>query len=97
LIDGIERNPSDYLLLATVMRGAKLAADEAETRVRAALDSCSQHAAEKKNARNMAFEALAAHRRLVSSIVKFEPLIVRQAESEEQMVQTQPNTEFESA
>jgi hypothetical protein len=89
LIDGIEHSRNDYFLLATTMSAAEVAADEAELIVEFILQSCSLRAGEKKAARNMVTEALGAQDRLLKTIVEFEPLIVRQAEWEEQMVQKQ--------
>lgn len=54
-----------------------------------ALQTCSPYAAEKKRAGNVVRDALGAHHRLRKAIVEFQPLIVRQAEWEEQMVQKQ--------
>jgi len=87
LIGDLSRGPNDYLLLASNMRAANLDGEIAEMGIITALQTCAPYAAEKKKARIMAEQALGAYHRLVKSIVEFEPLIVRQAEWEEQMVQ----------
>jgi hypothetical protein len=89
LIDSIEHGPTNYFLLASNMINAYLDAESAELLVDSTLQACSLYAAEKKKAAHMASEALVAHHRLRKAIVEFEPLVVQQAEWEEQVAQKQ--------
>ena len=89
LIDGIEHEPNDYLLLASNMSAANLDGDMAEMDVMTAAQGCSIYAGEKKKARNMAEQTLAAHRRLVKAVVDFEPLVFQQTEWEESILEEQ--------
>jgi len=87
LISRIEQGPDRHFLFAVEMANAFLDASTAEMVVEARGNACRKRAGEKRKARKAAQEIQDAHFRLARSIVEFEPLITRQAEWEESILQ----------
>ena len=90
LIDYMARVPHTSYIPAANMWSVLTEANLAELEVTITLGQCEYYAAEKKQARNLATEALHAYHRLRAAIAKFDALSLQQTEYEEQMAQKQP-------
>lgn len=91
LLDYLEHTPHlPNYVPALSMWGARYEVLDAQLVIFTTMESCTYYAIEKKQARNMATEALQAYHQLTAAIATFDSLALRQTEWEEQNAEKQP-------